>query len=130
MNKNILLIDDNHLVVKSLGRLLESEGYSVVAVESGREALKVIEKMNFDLIISDIRMPDINGVETICKIRESLKRRCKKQIPEIFITGYAEGQSHDKAKELNATDFIYKPFDKNEFLESIAKAIRTMEMKG
>ena len=123
MRKSILLIDDNHLVVKSLERLLVTEGYDVITVENGRDALDAIEKKSFDLVISDIRMPGIDGVDTICKIREDFQRKDKKQIPEIFITGYAEGESYDKAKGLNAAGFLYKPFDKNEFLGYIAKAL-------
>lgn len=123
MKKSILLIDDDHLVVKSLERLLVIEGYDVIRVENGRDALGAIENKDFDLIISDIRMPEIDGVETISKIRENCERRGKKQIPEIFITGYTEGESYNKAKGLNTAGFLYKPFDKNEFLGYIAKAL-------
>ncbi|MBI5144796.1 MAG: response regulator [Candidatus Omnitrophica bacterium] len=128
MAKNILVIDDNHLVVKSLGRLLELEGYNVVAVENGKEALGAVEKEDFNLVISDIRMAEIDGVETIRKIRESLKRREKKQIPEIFITGYTDGEEHAQAKKLNTTGFLYKPFDKDDFLKSVAEAVKKDEI--
>jgi len=123
MMKKILLIDDNRLVVKSLGKLLELEGYNVVTAGSGKEALDAVEKESFDLVISDIRMPITDGVETIRKIRDYLKKEGKKQIPEIFITGYTDGQGHAQAKELDTADFLYKPFDKDDFLKSISKTI-------
>lgn len=123
MAKNILVVDDNHLVVKSLSRLLESQGYIVDTAESGQEALMIISKKEFDLIILDIRMPDIDGVETAQNIKEFLKENNKTEIPIIFITGYADEKAFENAKKLNASDFIYKPFDKELFLKSISHAI-------
>lgn len=122
--RRILVIDDDRLVAKSLGRLLETQGYGVTVTMNGQEALEAVAKLDFDLIISDIRMPDIDGVETIQKIRATLKEKGKAQIPEIFITGYVEGPSHEEAKKLYTSDFIYKPFDKEKFLTSIDKALR------
>lgn len=65
MSQKILVIDDDHLVVKTIGKLLEAEGYEVITSESGQEALTIIENDSLDLVISDIRMPGMNGVETI-----------------------------------------------------------------
>jgi CheY-like chemotaxis protein len=116
--KKILLIDDDHLVVKSLARLLEKEGFTISCAESGLKALELIEQTNFDLIISDIRMPGIDGIEIAKKVRETLK-----QVPIIFITGYSDSQSYDRSKAVNPSDFIYKPFDKDKFLQSIKAAL-------
>ena len=121
MAKNILLVDDNHLVVKSLHKLLEGEGYIVATAESGQAALDIISHKTFDLIITDIRMPGINGVETVEKIKQLTKD--KKEIPIIFITGYTDSKAFEEAKKLKASDFIYKPFDKDQFLKSVAMII-------
>lgn len=121
--KNILVIDDDHLVVKSLSRLLEVAGYIVKTAESGQEALAKISESKFDLIIADIRMPVMNGVETIQNIQQYLQNNDKNRIPVIFITGYTDSNVQDDAKKLNASDFIYKPFDKELFLRSIKQAI-------
>lgn len=123
MAKNILVVDDNHLVAKSLSRLLESNGYAVDMAENGADALAVISRKVFDLVILDIRMPGIDGVETAQKIKEYLKQNNKKGLPLIFITGYADEKASKDAKALNASDFIYKPFDKELFLKSIERAI-------
>lgn len=124
MPKNILVIDDDHLVVKSLARLLEKEGYDITCTESGHEALALLVSTNFDLIITDIKMPEMNGIELVSSIKDMLKFKKKKDIPIIFITGYSDEKSYTDAKKLNATNFIYKPFDKENFLQSIKNALK------
>jgi FixJ family two-component response regulator len=69
-------------------------------------------------------MPGIDGVETAKKIKEHLKQNNKKELPLIFITGYADEKASKDAKVLNAADFIYKPFDKELFLRAIEHAIK------
>ena len=123
MSKRILLIDDDRLVVKSLQMLLSQAGYAVDPAESGKEALNLIKENIFDLIISDIKMPDTNGVETAKLIEEHYKK-IGKSVPIIFITGYPGEKITDEAQKLNPADFIYKPFDKEEFLNAIAIAIK------
>jgi len=125
MAKKILVIDDDHLVVKSLERLLLGEGYNVICAESGAEALDLIERTDFDLVISDIKMPGVNGIETAHNIKNVLKEKNKDAAPVIFITGYSDEKSYDEAKKMNAADFIYKPFDKDKFLQSIKNALRS-----
>lgn len=125
MSNRILIVDDDHLVSLTLSRLLRNAGYEVISVESGEEAIAKVTEMDFDLIIADIRMPGgVDGVEAIQKMRDILKSSGREPIPEVFITGYAEGPRHDKAKEMQTSDFIYKPFDKEKFLSSIQEHIR------
>jgi len=123
MSKKILVIDDDHLVVKTLGKLLEVEGYLVVTSESGKEAISVIENEEIDLVISDIRMPEMDGVETITVMNDHFKKNKKDAPPFIFITGYAEEKTNESAKDLNPSDFLYKPFNKEEFLKAIVSAL-------
>ena len=124
MAAKILVVDDNHLVTKTLARLLEKEGYSVNTAETCQEALTKVEQTGLDLIISDIRMPDTDGIEMARKANNLLKEKGKKELPIIFITGYSDEASHQNALKLHPADFIYKPFDKEEFLASVAKALR------
>ncbi|MBI1976428.1 MAG: response regulator [Candidatus Omnitrophica bacterium] len=124
IKKRILLIDDDHLVTLTLSRLLTNAGYEVIAVENGQEAIEKVTQMDFDLIISDVRMPGVDGVEVVEKIRTILKSSNRDLIPEIFITGFAEGNRHDQAKNMQASDLIYKPFDKDQFLASIQEHIK------
>jgi len=123
MSKKILVIDDDQLVVKTLGKLLEIEGYLVVTSESGEEAISIIKAEEIDLVISDIRMPGMDGVETINVMNDHFKKNKKDAPPFIFITGYAEEKTNKLAQELNPADFLFKPFNKEDFLKSVVSAL-------
>lgn len=111
MPKNILVIDDEELIIRSLTKLLEKKGYSVLVAKNGADAIAMSEEENFDLIIADIRMPGINGVDTVETIFGDLKKSQKKKIPVIFITGYADRDIEKRAATLSPAAYIYKPFD-------------------
>ena len=121
MAKRILVIDDEALVIESLKKLLKKKGYDVSIAKNGLEAMQRIEEGDFDLIVSDIRMPDMNGIEIIKKIREYLKQNGKGSVPEILITGYASKENLEEAKKLNVADYIYKPFNIKDFLDVIER---------
>ena len=118
-----MIVDDEELIAKSLRKLLSKEGYSLSVTKSGQEAIDEIKKSDFDLIISDIMMSGIDGIETIRHIRNYLKESNKKLIPEILITGYADLEKYNKAVELKVADYIYKPFDSADFLHAVKKNI-------
>ena len=124
MNKKILVIDDESLVAKSLQGMLNRKGYDVAVASSAKEALDRVNEVDFGLIISDIRMPEADGIQAIKSIREHLKGKGKKTTPEILITGYADEQSYRSALDLNVTDYIYKPFDADEFLQVIETKLK------
>ena len=109
--KSILLVDDDKLILMTLKRLLASEGYNVTTARSGEGALRRVKEANFDLIVSDIKMPLMNGVEAVKKIREYLTQNKRTPIPEIFITAYAKEDIFKEALALNAAGYIEKPFD-------------------
>ncbi|MCX5697025.1 MAG: response regulator, partial [Candidatus Omnitrophica bacterium] len=115
--------DDEELIRRSLERLLSKEGYSLVIAKNGQEAIEKIKESDFDLIISDIRMPELDGIETIQHIRDYLKKSNKKLIPEILITGYADLEKYNKAMELKVKYYIYKPFDSFDFLSAVKRYI-------
>lgn len=121
LKKRILLIDDEELVLKSVARLLEREGYEVIACHTGEEALDKVRSENFHLIISDVRMPNMNGVEVIRSIRKILKQKNEKKIPEILITGYADEITNQEIESLEVADYLYKPFDLRDFLACTKK---------
>ncbi|MEK6714723.1 MAG: response regulator [Candidatus Omnitrophota bacterium] len=123
MAKNILVIDDEELVTKSLLRLLSKEGYNVAVTHSGKEALEKVKDLNFDLIISDVRMPELDGIETIKEIRAYLEKMNKKSVPEVLITAYADTDKYEKGMELEVVAYLSKPFDNTEFLRVIKKVI-------
>lgn len=123
MAKNILLIDDDKLILMTLKRLLTREGYKVTTAISGAVALRKIEEADFDLVISDIKMPETDGIETVKKIREYLAQQGKSLIPEIFITAYAKEDMYQEALALNAAGYIEKPFDIKTLMETLKKTI-------
>ena len=123
MAKNILIVDDEELVIESLSKLLKKEGYMVILAGNHKEALARVKEMDFDLIVSDIRMPEIDGVEIIRKIRRFLRENGKKLIPEILITGYSGEDCLKQAEELKVADLIYKPFDVRDFLKIVKNNI-------
>lgn len=111
MAKKILVIDDEELIIKSLKKLLEKNAFTVFVAKNGQDALAMADAENFDLIVADIRMPGINGVDTIQSIYESLQNNNLKKMPTIFITGYADEEIRRKAETLKPMAYIYKPFD-------------------
>lgn len=119
MSKKIVIIDDEFLVLRAIGKLLEVEGYYVTTSISGKEALSIIEREEIDLVISDIRMPNMNGVETINLMIERCKKKNESTPPFIFITGYADEEINQKAQDLDPADFIIKPFNQADFVESV-----------
>lgn len=119
MTKKILVIDDEELITKSLTKLLEKEGFEVYTAKRGEDAITLCEEENFDLIIADIRMPGINGIDTIEHIYNKLKK-----IPTIFITGYADEKYEERAHKLSPIAFIYKPFDIKDFVEKIKEVLK------
>ena len=123
MTNKILLIDDEELVTKSLSRALQKEGYEVRVCRSGQDAISETKKERPDLLICDIRMPELNGVETINKIREFLKNSNQRDIPEILITGYADEDATKAAESLKVREYIYKPFDLRDFLACVKRTL-------
>lgn len=119
----ILLIDDEELVTRSLEKFLNKAGYAVTVAKSGREAIEQVKKNSFDLIISDVRMPEMDGIETIQNIRAYLKECNSKPVPEVLITGYADADKYEKARELKVAEYLYKPFDRVELLRVIRETV-------
>ncbi len=123
MAKRILIVDDEAMITKSLKKLLTKEGFEPVIVSSGNEALDQVKTNDFDLLILDIRMPQMDGIETIRAIREYMAVEGKDPIPEIVITGYADESKYKCAVDLKVNAYIYKPFDTNEFLDTIKRVL-------
>ncbi len=114
----ILVIDDDVLVLKTFTKLLKSQGYEVIPTASYEEAVEAFKNSDFNLILSDIRMPGKNGVEVIKEIRRILNiTKPGKDIPIIFITGYAEISDELKAEILG--EVLLKPVDLERLLITI-----------
>ena len=123
MTKNILIIDDEELIIRSLKMLLEKSGYIVYIAKNGQDATELVDGEDFDLIIADIRMPGMNGVETIQSINKNLQQRKTEKIPTIFITGYVDEEVEQQAKALEPVAYIFKPFDIEKMISVVEEVL-------
>lgn len=105
---NILIVDDNDLNLKVASTLLSSEGANVIAVRSGTEALKKIATHPFELILMDLEMPDMSGIETAEKIRQS--QYYADNMPIIALTAHAFPEIHQKVIDAGMNDLLTKPY--------------------
>ncbi|GEM_PF-589776 len=119
MKRKILLIDDDPLVLNSTSRFLQSKGYDVKGCKSGEEAIQTFKQERFDLVVSDIRMRDKDGVQTVKELREWETDQELSPIPIIMITGYASEDAPIEAIKAGVQDYFLKPFDSNQLLKSI-----------
>ena len=120
----ILLVDDDELVRQSLTLLLSHEGFRVAAARGGQEALEMARQQGFDLVISDIRMPDMDGFEVVRQLRE-----LQSDAHFVLITGYASEDAPVQALRLKLDDYFRKPFDLNFFLERIRQFRRSRKQR-
>ena len=102
----ILVVDDEEGMCEFLHYLLEGEGYEVEVAHSGDQALTKVEETAFDLILADIKMPGIDGLEMLRHIREA-----DEETVVIVMTGYSSLESAIKAIKYDASDYLTKPFD-------------------
>jgi two-component system response regulator PilR (NtrC family) len=120
----ILVVDDESSMRQLLEIALGKEGYRVKAADSGQKAVKVLGKDSFDLVISDIRMPDMTGVEVLRTVKE-----LNPEIPVIMITAYASTETAVEALRLGAYDYITKPFKIEELKNTISNALERRRLK-
>ena len=118
MNKGrILIIDDEEIVSTSCRRILEPEGYSVKTADNGRTGFTLLKNHTFDLVITDLMMPDMDGIEVLRKIRETWP-----DTEVIIMTGYGTVKTAVKAMKIGVFDYIEKPFNPEDLLSLITKA--------
>jgi DNA-binding NtrC family response regulator len=113
-----LVIDDEQIVLDSVRKILKEENYDVDVSLSGRQGLDWAIKKKYDIVLTDIRMPDMGGMRVLRDIK-----RNKPSLPVVMITGYATVQSAVQAMKLGATDYLEKPFTPEKLLEVVALAI-------
>jgi len=114
----ILAIDDEQIVLDSLVRTLGAERYAVDATRSSREGLEWALSRPYDLVLTDIRMPDIGGMRILRDIKRS-----RPGLPVVLITGYATVQSAVSAMKLGASDYVEKPFTPDGLVEAVRAAL-------
>ena len=100
MIEPILVADDDAVIRKGLHRILSAEGYEVETVSNGRAALDRLEQKQFKLLVTDLKMPGMSGLEVLASIRT-----CQPELPVVLITGYAAIDNAVEAMKNGATDF-------------------------
>ena len=116
----VLIVDDEELLRSLLRRILEREGFKVVVAESGTRALEVLETTKISLVISDIVMPAMNGIQLIGQIK-----RLFPSLPVLLVTGHASEYSKRNAVSAGADGYISKPFQGAEITEQVRAFLTT-----
>ena len=122
MNRHILLADDDKDLREILAFHFEHSGWKVTTVSTGKQALEAIEKGGLDLVISDLRMPEMTGVELLRKVKK-LKETGRLLPPLVILTGMLDG-GEDYLLKLGAAEILTKPID-FDFLLGIADRLST-----
>ena len=119
MEKNkALVIDDEQILLDSVSQILTDENYEVDVSLSGREGLNQAIEKEYDIVLTDIRMPDIGGMRVLRDIK-----RAKPSLPVVIITGYASVKSAVQAMKLGAADYLEKPFTPDQLLKAVDSAL-------
>ncbi len=121
--KKILVAEDNKINFFVANKFLVSWGISVTHAEDGQLALEILEKEEFDLILMDLHMPVMDGIEATRIIRNSDNPRIR-NIPIVALTAAIMSESHDKIDDLNINDYVLKPFKPRDLFDRILKHVR------
>ncbi|MBN1491897.1 MAG: response regulator [Phycisphaerae bacterium] len=117
----VLVVDDDPNVCKTVGLILKEHGYHVDAYTSAREALMAARRQAYDVALIDLKMPEMNGLELVEKIREE-----DDHISPIVVTAYPDVESAAETMRLGSRDYITKPFREEQLLESVERVAHQM----
>ncbi|MFA5033147.1 MAG: response regulator [bacterium] len=126
MKEKILIVDDDSHLITLLQFNLEDEGYLVKSAKDGKQALNIMKKDKIDLIITDMMMPGMDGLELCRRVKnEPLWKSC----PVIMLTARVQLSDKEKGKEAGVDDYIAKPFQIKELLASVKKNLKLYSNK-
>lgn len=126
MNNKILIVDDTPINIQMAMNILKDQGYKMFYAKSGEMALKLVFENNFDLILLDIMMPEMNGFEVCNKVKNNEKT---KNIPIIFLSGKDSTQDIEQAYEVGGIDYIVKPFITIELITKVNSYVRLKQLE-
>ena len=124
MSARLLIVDDERIALRNLELALAKEGYDIVATQSGRHALELVDSRPFDLVLTDLKMDKVDGMQ--------LLQHCKARHPDlevIMITGFATLESAVEAMKVGAFHYIAKPFRLDEVRQTVAEALEKVRLK-
>ncbi|KYH40474.1 MAG: response regulator receiver domain-containing protein [Candidatus Bathyarchaeota archaeon B26-2] len=120
--KSILIVDDDRAILKSLGEILQLRGYNVDTAETGREAIEKSKSRFYNLMLLDIKLPDMEGTELLKAVDDTLPKMIK-----IMVTGYPALENAVESLNLGADAYLMKPIDPKELLEVVEKKLKEQE---
>ncbi|MDA8079113.1 MAG: sigma-54 dependent transcriptional regulator, partial [Nitrospiraceae bacterium] len=115
---HLLIVEDDYRMRLLMKSLLEKEGYTTTVTEDGRDAVSLIKERFFDIVLTDLKMPHLDGMEVL-----SVSREVNPDTPVIVTTGYATVDSAVEAMKKGAYDYVQKPFDPDELLLVVKRAL-------
>lgn len=121
MPKKILIVDDEPQILRLLQLRLQANNYEVIASNNGREALNIARAANPDLIMTDIMLPEMNGL-ALCRMLKFDKKY--KNIPVIILSGRVQAADYEAGSQVGADAYISKPFEPQTLLAKIAELIK------
>ena len=117
--KRALAVDDSATMRNLVKMTLEAEGFTVDTAENGQEALSLAKQNNYDIVISDINMPVMDGLKFLAEFR-SMNRRT----PVLMLTTETEAKKKEEAKRLGATGWVVKPFKPEDLVKVVKRVVR------
>ncbi len=120
----ILVIDDEEDLCFLFKKILGSEGYAVLIAHNGYDGIKINKKHNPDIIILDLKMPKMGGIETLRRIRKK-----DTIVTVIILTGYGDAETVREAADLDVYEYIAKPFNNEMIINIVKEAIASMKKK-
>lgn len=121
MAKTILIVDDSESIREVVKFTLENEGFDVLVGNDGKDALRFLDGRLIDMLITDLHMPEMNGIELIKEVRT---KEDYKRIPILFLTTESQTQKKMEAKDAGATGWIVKPFVPAKLIDAVNKVMR------
>ncbi len=126
MPKRILVVDDDENILSLERTILEQKGFEVTTAEGGEEALRVLRKDTFDLVLLDVMMPDKDGFEVCRQIKQEPRLR---NLPVIFLTAKGGGEALAEGFDSGAVMYINKPFTANKLLTIVNTMLEQAEQQ-
>ena len=121
--ETILFVDDEENILRSLRRLFHREGYHILLAKSGRKGLELLQEHPVDLVVSDVRMPEMNGVEFLNRVRKT-----HPEVACMVLSGYAERKAVSRIfSEINIQEMVAKPWDDSELKQTIRDLLNRKE---
>ena len=114
----ILAVDDEAIVLDSFSKILVAAGYAIDTVESGREALGLVQRNKYDFVFTDLKMPEMDGLDVVKGVKHF-----SPESDVVVITGYATIESAVNAMKYGAMDYVQKPFTEDELVEFTRKCL-------